>query len=133
MGPRLTAPLLVVLAVLAVYAAGDAIVAARPASASPGFVDTVLASRAVVAAIRMAIIAASCFVIASVAALAHKGRWLTRVGPVHVSDLSGAYAENQQLKEPLEIVDDKMEHLKKQVTESKRLMDQSGPSAGEPK
>jgi hypothetical protein len=91
-------PVLLVLVGAAVYAVGDAILAPRPVPKSPGFVDTVLASRAVVAAIRVAIIFASCFIVASVIALIGKGEWLTRVGPVQVSDVSKINAENQRLK-----------------------------------
>ncbi len=65
----LLAPVLLVLLVAAAYAIGDAILAPAPAAKDPGFIDTVIASRAVVAAIRVAIVFASCFVVASVVAL----------------------------------------------------------------
>jgi hypothetical protein len=133
MGRRFTAALLVVLAAAAVYAAGDAILAPRPTPTSPGFVDTLLASRAVVAAIRVAIIAASCFVVASVVALTRKGRWLTRVGPAEVSELSDLGAENQQLKELLEVADNTIHNLKREMADSNCFFDQGRRGAGEPK
>ncbi|HEY2714705.1 MAG TPA: hypothetical protein VGI73_00635 [Solirubrobacterales bacterium] len=106
-------PLSLAAAAVTAYAVGDAILAPRPAPASPGFVDTLLASRAVVAAIRVAIIAASCFVAASVVALARRGRWLTRVGPVEVADVSDTYEENRQLKELLDIADNTIQDLRR--------------------
>jgi len=95
-------PLLLVLAGLAAYATGDALFAPRAAPKSPDFVDTLLASRAVIAAIRVAIVAASGFVVASIIALVARGQWLTRVGPVQVSDrFSDLKAENLELTEAL--------------------------------
>jgi hypothetical protein len=78
---------ILLLAAAGIYAIGDAVLAPSPAPEHPGFVDAVLASRAVMAAIRLAIIFAGAFVIASVVALASQERWLTRVGPVEVSDV----------------------------------------------
>jgi hypothetical protein len=78
---------ILLLAAAGIYAIGDAVLAPTPAPEHPGFVDAVLASRAVMAAIRLAIIFAAAFVVGSVVALAGQERWLTRVGPVEVSDL----------------------------------------------
>lgn len=73
-----------------------------PTPSEPGFIDTVLGSRAVVAAIRIAIIFAAAFIAASVVALIARGQWLTRVGPVQVSDrLHTLEAENQRLESSL--------------------------------
>ncbi len=63
-GALLVAPVLLILAVAAVYAVGDAVFAGAPSPKNPGFADSVLASRAVVAAIRIAIIAAAGYVVA---------------------------------------------------------------------
>jgi hypothetical protein len=86
---------LLIVALAGSYAIGDAVVAPAPAPAEPGFIDTVLGSRAVVAAIRIAIV----FTAASVVALMKRGRWLSRIGPVHVSDevveLDGNWQENE--------------------------------------
>jgi ABC-type protease/lipase transport system fused ATPase/permease subunit len=81
---KLAATLL--LAAAGIYAIGDAVLATTPTPEHPGFVDAVLASRAVIAAIRLAIIFAGIYVIVSVIALITRGQWLTRVGPVEVSE-----------------------------------------------
>jgi signal transduction protein with GAF and PtsI domain len=110
---------------------GDAILAPRPVVNSPGFIDTVLASRAVVAAIRVAIIFASCFIVASVVALIAKGQWLTRVGPVQVSEqVSDIYAENQRLKESLENAHETIDNFKSDLAQSNLLLDQMMRSSG---
>jgi hypothetical protein len=99
----LVLPTLLLLFAAAAYAIGDAVFAPAPAPKNPGFVDTVLGSRAVVAAVRLAIIFAGTFVVVSVIALIARGQWLTRVGPVQVSEqVSGLDAENQRLQESLE-------------------------------
>lgn len=87
------------LAAAGLYATGDAVLAPTPIPEHPGFVDAVLASRAVMAAIRLAIIFAGVYVVVSVVALVGQGRWLTRVGPVEVSErIETADAERQRLK-----------------------------------
>jgi hypothetical protein len=78
---------ILLLAAAGVYAIGDAVLAPTPAPEHPGFVDAVLASRAVTASLRLGIIFAGAYVVGSVVALAGQERWLTRVGPVEVSDL----------------------------------------------
>jgi hypothetical protein len=101
-----------VLAAVAVYAVGDAIFAPAPISRSPGFVETVLASRAVVAAVRVSVIFAAAFVVVSVVALTAKRQWPTRIGPVHIrEDVSGQEAENGQLRRALEIAETTIEDL----------------------
>jgi hypothetical protein len=80
LGAILVVPTLLVLFAAAVYAIGDAAFAPTPVPKQPGFIDTVLGSRAVVAAIRLAIIFAGIFVVVSVVALIARGQWLTRVG-----------------------------------------------------
>jgi hypothetical protein len=52
-------PLALLMAVAVAYAAADAITASRPAPADPSFFDTIIASDAVVAAIRIAVVAAA--------------------------------------------------------------------------
>ena|SRR5690242_12277368 len=74
------------LAVAGIYVMGDAFLAPTPAPEHPGFVDAVLASRAVMAAIRLAIVFAGVYVVASAVALITRGQWLARVGPVEVSE-----------------------------------------------
>lgn len=69
-----------------IYVVGDAVLAPTPVPEHPGFVDAVLASRAVMAAIRVAIVFAGVYVVVSVIALITRGQWLTRVGPVEVSE-----------------------------------------------
>lgn len=54
----LVVPTLLLLFAASVYAIGDAVLAPAPISKEPGFIDTVLGSHAVVAAIRLAVISA---------------------------------------------------------------------------
>jgi hypothetical protein len=111
-GALLVAPTLIILAVAAVYAVGDAVFAAAPSPKNPGFADSVLASRAVVAAIRIAIIAAAGYVVISVFALVSRRQWLIRVGPVEVSEqVSAVGAENAELKRRLKHEQDRTESL----------------------
>ncbi|MDQ3726208.1 MAG: hypothetical protein M3335_10040 [Actinomycetota bacterium] len=111
LGAFLAIPALLALFAAAAYAIGDAALAPAPTPKEPGFIDTILGSRAVVAAIRLAIVSAAAFVVLSVVALAAKGQWLVRVGPVQVSErVSDLRAENQRLQKQLEdnraIIDD---------------------------
>jgi len=72
-GIKLSAILL--LAAAGIYAIGDAVLAPTPTPENPGFVDAVLASRPVIVTIRLAIIFAGVFVVASVVASIAQGRW----------------------------------------------------------
>jgi hypothetical protein len=65
-------------------ATADAVLASMPSPEQPDFVDTVLASRAVVASLRMAVIFGAIFVVLSVVALVARRQWLTRVGSLEV-------------------------------------------------
>jgi hypothetical protein len=121
---RLSLPLLLVLVAAAAFAMGDAIFAPSPAAESPDFIDTLLASRAVVAAIRAAIIFASGFVVASVVALSRRGQWLTRVGSVQVAEVSDIDTEIQQLKESLEKATQRADNAEEEMAESILLFDQ---------
>jgi hypothetical protein len=97
--PLLMVPLAILLVAASVYAAGDAILAPAPSAASPGFLETILAGRAVVAAVRVAVIFASAFVVVSVVALISARRWPTRIGPIEIADgLSQLEAENEFLR-----------------------------------
>lgn len=99
-----------------IYAVGDAIFAPAPISRSPGFVETVLASRSVVAAVRIAVIFAAAFIVVSVVALISKRQWPTRIGPIHVrEDVSGQAAENGQLRRALEIAETTIDDLEQDL------------------
>ncbi|HET7122405.1 MAG TPA: hypothetical protein VFI17_14280 [Solirubrobacterales bacterium] len=106
------------------YAIGDAVLAPTPVPAHPSFIDTVLASRAVVAAIRLAIIFAAAFVVASVVALTGRRQWLTRVGPVQVSErVSDLVDENERLKKSIDTMRVTVDNLEQDVARSSRLLD----------
>jgi len=127
----LVVPTLLVLFAAAVYAIGDAVLAPAPAPREPGFVDTVLGSRAVIAAIRLAVIFAGIYIVLSVVALVAKGRWLVRVGPVQVSEqVSDIDAENQRLKDSLENARETIDNLKQDLAESNRVLDQMMRDSG---
>jgi ABC-type multidrug transport system fused ATPase/permease subunit len=131
LGALLVGPTLLILFVAAVYAIGDAVFAPTPAPEQPGFIDTVLGSRAVVAAIRLAIIFAGIFIVVSVVALIARRQWLTRVGPVQVSEqVSDIDAENQRLKESLENARETIDNLKQDLAESNSLLDQMMRDSG---
>jgi hypothetical protein len=114
----LALPVLLVLFAAMAYAIGEAVFAPVPAPEEPGFVDAILGGRAVVAAIRVAIIFAAAFVVLSVVALAAKGQWLVRVGPVQVSErLSSLGTENRRLKRQLEESKATMDDLERELAE----------------
>jgi len=123
---------LAVLVIASVYAIGDALLAPTPVPKEPGFIDTVLGSHAVVAAIRLAIIFAGAFVVLSVVALTKKGQWLVRVGPVQVSEqVSDLSAENQRVDESLEESREAMRKLGQELAESNYLLDRATRDQGE--
>jgi ABC-type multidrug transport system fused ATPase/permease subunit len=131
LGTFLVVPTLLILFGAAVYAIGDAVFAPTPVPASPGFIDTVLASRAVVAAIRLAIIFAGAFIVISVVALIARRQWLIKVGPVQVSEqVSDLDAENRRLKESLENARETIDNLKQDLAESNYLLDQTMRDSG---
>lgn len=117
-------PTLLILFGGAVYALGDAVLSDTPVSKTPSFVDTVLASRAVVAAIRLAIIFAAAFIVISVVALVVRRQWLTRIGPVQVSEqVSDLVAENAALRNMLESAGETIEDLQDELTATTSLLD----------
>lgn len=122
---------LMVLFIGGLYAIGDAVLSDTPAPRNPGFIDTVLASRAVVAAIRIAIIVAAAYIVISAVWLIANGRFLIRIGPVHVSEqVSDIDAENRRLKESLENARETIDNLKQDLAESDRLLDQMTQGSG---
>jgi hypothetical protein len=122
-----------VLTALAIYSAGDAAFSPAPVSEHPGFIDTLLGSRAVVAAIRLAVIFAGAFVVASVVALIARGQWLTRVGPVEVSErVSDLELENRLLEESLENAEQTIDVLRYKLGETNFLLGRSVGGETEP-
>jgi hypothetical protein len=131
LGALLVLPTLLILFVGGAFAIGDAVLAPTPVSKSPGFVDTVLGSRAVVAAVRLAIIFAGVFIVVSVVALIARGQWLTRVGPVEVSEqVSDIDAENKRLKESLENARETIDNLKQDLAETNYVLDRMMRDSG---
>lgn len=119
----LVAPTLLILAVAAVYAIGDAVFAATPSPKNPGFADSVLASRAVIAAVRIAIIAAAGYVVASIVALIGRRQWLTKVGPVEVSEqVFDIDTENAALKNRLKREQERTAKLLAELAEADAMM-----------
>lgn len=119
LGPLLAGPALLVLFVGGIYAIGDAVLAPAPSPDHPGFVDTVLGSRAVVAAIRLAVIFAAAFVVVSVVALVARGQWLTRIGPVQVAEpVSELRVSRQQLDAVLGMARETVESMGKDSSEA---------------
>jgi hypothetical protein len=79
----------------------------------------VLASRAVVAAVLIAVIFAAAFIVVSVVALTAKRQWPTRIGPVHIrEDVSGQETENGQLREDLDLAEGTINHLEELIVDA---------------
>jgi len=110
------------LVLIVAVAVGDAVLAPIPAPSRPDFIDAVLASRAVVAAVRIAIIFAAVFVVLSVVALSARRQWLTRIGPVEVSDLG---AENQRLLRELAEAKQLVDSLRQKISTSDQMLDEN--------
>ena len=92
----------VALTLVVSLAIGDAVLAPTPASRRPDFIDMLLASRAVVVAVRIALIA--------------RRQWLTRVGPVEVSgEVSDLDAENRLLNEEVKEANRVIESLQQKL------------------
>jgi hypothetical protein len=122
LGPLLAIPAVLALVAAAIYAIGDAVLAPAPTPDDPGFVDTILGSRAVVAAVRLAVISAGAFVVASVVALIARGQWLTRVGPVQVSDIN---AERQRLEKSLGKTGETVDSMRQAMREANDLLERT--------
>lgn len=121
----------IALILVTALAATDAVLAPTPAPKQPDFIDTILASRAVVAAIRIAIVFAGVFVVLSVVALIARRQWLTRVGPLEVSGrVSTARDDRQQVIESLEETTAKVEILKQRLEQANQLLNQKRKSGG---
>jgi hypothetical protein len=124
LGGLLALPALLTLSVAGMYAVGDAVLAGAPSPKDPGFVDGVLASGAVLAAIRLAIIAAAAYIVASIVALIARRQWLTRVGPVEVSaQVSDLQAENTMLRSALDSAEKKADYLEEELAVAEDLVD----------
>jgi len=113
---KLRAPIFIVLILFISLAVADAVLAPAPTSKEPDFIDTILASRAVVAAIRITLIFAAIFVVLSVAALTTQRRWLVRVGPLEVSDrVSNLDAESRRLEKEIEEANRAIDELEQRL------------------
>jgi hypothetical protein len=104
-------------------AIADAVLTPTPAPRQPDFIDVFLASRAVVIAIRIAIVFAAAFIVLSVIALVAQRRWLTRVGPVEVGTLTSLEADNQRLDGELRIANQTIEDLRGQAAHTRQVVD----------
>ena len=122
-GRLFAVPALLVLFVAGAFAIGDAVLAPAPAPDDPAFVDTVLGSRAVVAAIRLAVIFAGAFVVVSVVALISQRQWLTKVGPVQVSErVTTVGVVSQRLRGVLAQSDGEMDKLRQEIAVIDKLL-----------
>ena len=106
-------------------AIADAVLAPTPVPAQPDFIDTVLASRAVVAAIRVAIVFVAGFLVLSVVALVARRQWVTRVGPVEASDrVSDLNRENCRLNVSLKYARQDIERLEQELAMTDQFLDE---------
>jgi hypothetical protein len=67
----------------------------EPRFDKPNFLEAVFASRLTVTVARLAIVFAAAYVVISVTALISRGQWLSRVGPVQVSESVRAVTEQR--------------------------------------
>jgi hypothetical protein len=128
-GEKFEAPLVVagglILLAAAFYGAVDAMLT-PPVPRPAGLIDVVLASRTVVAAIRVAVIFAAAFVVVSVVALTARRQWLVRVGPVEVSDqVVDLGLEKQRTEESLENAMQTIDSLRYELVLSDLLLDRA--------
>ncbi len=115
-GKLLVAAILPLCLLAGLYALGDTILDPIPSPRQPDFLDSLIASSAVLAALRVATIAAAGYVVVSVVALAGRRQWLTRVGPVEVSaQVSELEAENGVLREMLVDAKAKVDELDEEL------------------
>ncbi len=119
LGVLVVVPTLLILFGAAIFAIGDAVLAPAPTPDHPAFVDTVLGSRAVIAAIRLAVIFAGVYVVVSVVALIARGQWLTKIGPVEVS---GGRSDGQRLKGSLEKADETISSIRQATGEVEEVV-----------
>jgi hypothetical protein len=113
----------VVLIVVVSLAIADAVLSPTPPSTRPDFIDTIFASRAVVAAIRIAIVFAALFLVLSAAALITRRQWLARVGPVEVERVEVLGADNGDLEERVKEANRTIEDLEERVAYTQQLVD----------
>lgn len=104
-------------------AIADAVLAPAPAPEQPGFIDAILASRAVIAALRIAIVFAALFVALSVVALIARRQWLTRVGPVEVEKVDVLEVDSGVLEERVKDANQAIEALEERVAYTHQLID----------
>jgi uncharacterized protein YlxW (UPF0749 family) len=124
LGGLFSLPALLAFLAAGIYAVGDATLAEAPSSRDPGFVDAVLASSAVLAAVRLAVIAAAVYVVFSVVALVARRQWLTRVGPVEVSArVSDLETENKELRDALDRAEARVEDLNEGLAKTRGALD----------
>lgn len=132
LGPPLALAAIATLFVAGVFAVGDAVLTGAPTPESPGFVDSLLASRAVLAATRLAIIAAAAYIVASAAALVVRRQWLIRVGPVEASAwVSDLEAENAVLRDALDRAERKVGYLKEELAAAENVVDSTLGNIGQ--
>ncbi|MDQ2630367.1 MAG: hypothetical protein M3Y75_05260 [Actinomycetota bacterium] len=113
----------IVLILAVSLAIADALLAPAPAPEQPDFIDTVLASRAVVVSIRIAVVFAALFLVLSVAALIIRRQWLARVGPVEVEKVVALDVDSEDLEGRMKDANQAIEALEERVAHTHQLID----------
>jgi len=105
--------LLIALCVVSAYVALRLYPHRMPSSKPhPGYVETVLQSRVLVLAGRMALLFVAAFGVLSIAARMWNKEWLSKAGPFEVSKAAATVEhERELLKEQLARAEDRIEHL----------------------
>lgn len=117
-------PATLLCAAIGIYVLGDAMLAPTPVPEHPGFIDAVLASRAVMAAVRLAIVLAGAYIVISVIALITQRRWVIRVGPVQVSEIN---ADGRPMRDDAWATLGELDTLRQQIAHfGESLDEQSG-------
>jgi hypothetical protein len=92
----------------------------------PSWLATIFSSRSVVGAVRIAIIFAAAYLVASVCALIAGRQWLTRVGPVEVaSSVKGLASERDQLASDLAEARDTIDRLEGRLSETTQVYEET--------
>lgn len=100
---RLSLALLAALVACATGVAAEAVTNGVPHNSDPSFLDVIFSSVITVAAVRVALLFAGGYVVASVIGLVLARRWLTRIGAVEISPPS---FESESLRKWLRMEDE---------------------------
>lgn len=106
----------------------EAIIADAPTPANPSFIDQIIASQAVLVSVRLALIAASGYLILSLTMLAIRRQWISKIGWVELGDRQVAaneelVRENEGLYVTLSNLSTEKDRLEEQLRQADNMID----------